>query len=242
MCDCTRRTFLTALSATSLAALAGCDLAPKPRIADLPDHGPDEAPYAIPSIDPATIKIPDTPKIPLPSDVGLVVPRTAWTLAGPDLAHMRPMDGVKLITFHHSGDGKPFLADDPHDVARHLEGVRLFHRQRGMVDIAYHFAIDHAGRAWQLRHLKYEGQHVRISASGVHWNLHNIGIVILGDFSKQPVSPGQKERIVAFGTFLLKHYELPHTAIKTHQELVDTDCPGKALQPYMLQIRQQHLL
>ena len=36
-----------------------------------------------------------------------IVPRSAWAKAGPDLKRVDPMDGVKLITFHHSGAPKP---------------------------------------------------------------------------------------------------------------------------------------
>ncbi len=139
-----------------------------------------------------------TPKIlPLPPPTppqktayGDILPRRAWTSSPAAIPNWRPMNGVTRLTVHHSGDGKPFLATSTTDTIRHLQLVRQAHLQRGMVDIAYHFAVDRAGRVWQLRSLVYEGQHVRPSKDRrIFWNEHNIGIVTLGDFNLQSPTP-----------------------------------------------------
>jgi len=113
------------------------------------------------------------------------------------------MNGVRLITFHHSGDPKPFAATDYVATAQHLEYVREYHRSRNFQDIGYHFAIDRAGRVWQLRSLAYQGQHVRYN------NEHNIGIVVLGNFDLQGMTQAQKDRIKIFGAVVRKQYGLP---------------------------------
>ena len=119
-------------------------------------------------------------------------PASAWTGSPAAIPNWRPMNGVSRLTVHHSGDGKPFLATSTADTIRHLQLVRQAHLRRGMVDIAYHFAVDRAGRVWQLRSLLYEGQHVRPSANRkIFWNEHNIGIVTLGDFNLQSPTPAQ---------------------------------------------------
>ena len=165
-----------------------------------------------------------------------IIPRSAWTRVGPNLATIDPMNGVRLITFHHSGDPKPFATTDYAETAQHLEYVREYHRSRSFQDIGYHFAIDRAGRVWQLRSLAYEGQHVRYN------NEHNIGIVVLGNFDIQPMTQAQKDRIKTFGALVRKQYGLPLSRVYTHQEIVSTVCPGHDMQPYMVQVRKQGLV
>jgi hypothetical protein len=165
-----------------------------------------------------------------------ILPRSAWAKAGPDMSRVDPMDGVRLITFHHSGDPKPFTTSDYAETAQHLEYVREYHRSRNFQDIGYHFAIDRAGRVWQLRSLKYQGQHVRYN------NEHNIGVVVLGNFDLQAPSTAQKEKIKIFGQLLRKQYGLPISRVYTHQEIVKTECPGDNMQPFMVSIRKQGLV
>ena len=159
-----------------------------------------------------------------------------WARGGPDLARVDPMDGVKLITFHHSGDPKPFWSNDFGETAQHLEYVREYHRSRNFQDIGYHFAIDRVGRVWQLRSLKYQGQHVRYN------NEHNLGVVVLGNFDMQPMTQQQKDKVRIFGSLLRKQYALPIARVYTHQEIVSTECPGHGMQPYMIAIRRQRLI
>jgi hypothetical protein len=93
-----------------------------------------------------------------------IYPRSAWTSVGPRMGQIEPMNGVKLMTFHHSGDqhgGRdvPFVADGFAETVQHLELVRQYHTQgRRWADIAYHFAIDRAGRVFQLRSLNFQGR------------------------------------------------------------------------------------
>ncbi len=146
------------------------------------------------------------------------------------------MNGVRLITFHHSGDPKPFTTSDYAQTAQHLEYVREYHRSRDFQDIGYHFAIDRAGRVWQLRSLAYQGQHVRYN------NEHNLGIVVLGNFDLQPMTAAQQEKIKTFGLLVRKQYGLGINRLYTHQEIVSTECPGDDMQPYMVKIRRQGLI
>ena len=155
-----RRTFLGALGLGAAAAcLAGCE-SPAP-LTTLPD------PIFLPrksTLAETNSYAPPSPTRPLappptrtaPSNFG-IIPRSAWTREGPNLATIDPMNGVKLITFHHSGDPKAFTTTDYAETAQHLEYVREYHRSRGFQDIGYHFAIDRAGRVWQFRSLDLPG-------------------------------------------------------------------------------------
>ena len=171
-----------------------------------------------------------------PANTYGILPRSMWARGGPDLSRVDPMNGVKLITFHHSGDPKPFWSADFGETAQHLEYVREYHRSRNFQDIGYHFAIDRAGRVWQLRSLKYEGQHVRYN------NEHNVGVVVLGNFDMQPMTQQQKDKVRIFGSLLRKQYSLPIARVYTHQEIVSTECPGHGMQPYMVAIRRERLI
>jgi hypothetical protein len=225
------------LGATA-AFLAGCE-SPSP-VGALPDPivTPrkttlvDTGSYAPPT--PAR-RLPPPPTTSAPNNFG-ILPRSSWTREGPNLATIDPMNGVKLITFHHSGDPKPFTTSDYTETAQHLEYVREYHRSRGFQDIGYHFAIDRAGRVWQLRSLAYEGQHVRYN------NEHNIGIVVLGNFDLQAMSQAQKDKVKSFGLLVRKQYGLSASRIYTHQEIVSTECPGDNMQPYMVQVRKQGVI
>jgi hypothetical protein len=247
MCDrcekVSRRRLLKISVAGAAAALAACQA--DPTVSDLPlpydDHLVAERPGPPVRIDPRTIHVPP-PVAPQRSDYGSILPRKAWTSASLTLANGRPMNGVERITIHHSGDGKPFLEDSVRETARHLQIVQRAHLQRGMIDIAYHFAVDRAGRLWQLRWLSYEGQHVRIGKTGVRWNEHNVGICVLGDFNLQSPTVQQRDRLFALVRLVKGKYAVKSANIKMHGELVQTDCPGKHLSPIIRDARQHHLL
>jgi hypothetical protein len=182
------------------------------------------------------------PVKPTPSDYGSIMPRAAWTTSPLQLRNPNRMDGVRKITIHHSGDGKPFTAQTPADVARHLQVVQQAHLQRGMIDIGYHFAVDLQGRIWQLRWLEYEGQHVRKSANGTPNNPHNVGVVALGDFNIQGVTATQRDRLFDLVRLLRTKYALAPSAVFMHGEIVDTDCPGKALKAAIADGRRRRLI
>ncbi|HVX83780.1 MAG TPA: peptidoglycan recognition family protein [Phycisphaerae bacterium] len=241
-----RRFFLGALGlAAAGALLTGCENAGAGDgevMSSLPNPIDRTAPRKLPV--PDSENAPPAPPRPLPPPVVAkeptgnygILPRSMWAKAGPDLSRVDPMDGVRLITFHHSGDPKPFLTSDFGETAQHLEYVREYHRSRNFQDIGYHFAIDRAGRVWQLRSLRYQGQHVRYN------NEHNVGVVVLGNFDLQAMTQAQKDKVKVFGSLLRKQYGLPIAKVYTHQEIVSTECPGNNMQPYMVAVRKQRLI
>jgi hypothetical protein len=199
------------------------------------------------TIDPNKVFVP-SPVPPQATEYGSIMPRSAWTTSPLTLRDGTPMDGINKITIHHSGDGKPFLGETTADVARHLQIVQQAHLERGMVDIAYHFGVDRMGRAWQLRWLQYEGQHVRAARNGQRNNEHNIGIVALGDFNLQRVTQQQRDRLIELVQLLAGKYGLiaagkpKANTVFMHGELVDTDCPGKELKPWIADARKRGLI
>jgi hypothetical protein len=224
------------------AVLGGCPGEPPPN--ELPnayeEHVPDESGVR-PGIDESKIVVPP-PQPPQVSDLGTIMPRSAWTTTALAVRNATPMNGVTKLTIHHSGDGKAFMPASAADVARHLQIVLQAHLRRGMIDIGYHFAVDPQGRVWQLRSYNYEGQHVRMSANGFHNNEHNLGVVALGDFNVQAVSAAQRDRLLELARQIRAKFRLKPAAVFMHGEIVQTDCPGKNLRPLIVDARRRNLV
>ena len=238
-----RRMFLAAVGTGACVALSSCVTDGGSAIMEeLPEP---EVGGQIPSAFLRPVPPPPMTKAP-PPDAHGVLPRGAWAQEGPISSRIVPMGRITRITFHHSGDSTPFYATSYTDTARHLEMIRRYHTDpkslggRAWGDIAYHFAIDRTGQVWQLRSLKYQGSHV------LGQNEANIGIVVLGNFELQQPTQAQKDKIIHFGSLLRSKrlYDVPTNRIYTHRELNPghTVCPGRALQPYMVSIRQQQLI
>lgn len=162
----------------------------------------------------------------------IIIPRNEWTDLPPDRSRINLMNGIGLMTIHHSGFTKPWDDDrwqTTHDMVQYIRG---FHSgtttgQRGWADIAYHFVIDRAGRVWQGRPLVYQGAHVK------GHNEHNLGICLLGNFDMQRPSAAQCASLDTFVQFIRNVYQVPTDRIFTHGELGTTSCPGKQLQAFV---------
>jgi len=235
----TRRRFLGLAAGTALAggfsvAKATVEIPVPPDKGFMAGHGSTGAQYA------------PTPKqVVVPATINGVIPRVAWTKTGPAKA-THPMDGVSLLTFHHDGDPGGYYATSYWETAAYLERIREYHVQHAFEDIGYHYAIDRAGRVWELRSVAYRGEHVRNGYDANHvlhkWNDHNVGVVVLGNFMLQAPTEAQKAKICSFGQVLRKRYRLEIAQVKVHQELVTTECPGVQMRPYMDLVRKQALI
>jgi hypothetical protein len=213
---------------------------PKTSSMTVPATGTDEG-YA----PPASFTVAhDAPVTRAPMSNG-VIPRAAWTKAGP-AKPMVPMNGVELVTFHHDGDPGGFYKDGYTETALYLERIRAYHVKEKFEDIGYHYAIDRAGRVWQLRPVQYRGEHVRNGYDTRHqlhrWNDHNVGVVVLGNFMLQEPTAAQKAKICVLGAKLRRQYDLSIAQVKVHQELVTTECPGIHMRPYMDEVRKQEMI
>jgi hypothetical protein len=229
----TRRHFLHAslalAGAAAAASLLGCGnekVEVKPSVASLPRPRP-------PIPDLGVEIFPDPSGRPLASAADapvIVLPRSAWTTAKPDLSDMDVMGDIDRITVHHTGMKTDYKSTSYRAAVEDIEAIRDFHttdKDRKWADIAYHYVVDPAGRVWQGRPLVYQGAHTKLS------NEHNLGIVVMGDFENQFPAAVQLTTLASFMTFLRKLYRVPVAHIYTHGELKSTECPGKHLQSYM---------
>ncbi len=159
-----------------------------------------------------------------------VLPRTAWTHAGPNPSLADPMGPVWRITVHHDALNAEGIRNE-RDAAMRLENERRQHVQKGWADLGYHFVIDPGGRVWQGRPLSLQGAHVRDNNPG------NVGIMLMGNFNEHRPTPAQIDSLDAFVAAQARFFRVPLARILTHQEINPTQCPGTNLQRYMRQTR-----
>ncbi len=156
------------------------------------------------------------------------MPRHAWALGTPNADAMIPLGDCTAITVHHSGFPEGFTSTAMADVAANLRAIMEFHTSappngRGWADIGYHFAIDPAGRVWELRSITFQGAHVK------NHNAGNVGIVCLGNFDVHPVPQYQLAALRQLVTMIGQRCEV--LRIFGHRDLADnaTSCPGEDL-------------
>ncbi len=213
-----------ALAGNSL--LAGCQAAPAGNSAALP--GPQ---WPTEHVLPPVSHVPGGPAhapAPPAGPVKHVIPRAAWAKAGPKMSVSKPMRGVQRITIHHDATNSSGLRGQA-AVARRLESIRRYHRSRGSewVDIGYHYIIDPEGRVWEGRPLAIEGAHVKQT------NDHNLGVMLMGNFSQQRPTASQIATLNGFVRDQMLRYRVSTNRLFTHQELKSSECPGTNLQSYM---------
>jgi hypothetical protein len=233
-----RRELLNAgLLLTGATLLTGCQSAPRSSsgggVVNLPPGvWPDPK-----NVADATIKPPPAPPVTggLPEGV---IPRSRWTSAKPNFRVSKPMNGITRITVHHSAINSTSLTSE-RAVIDHLERIRRNHVARTdertgahWVDIGYHFIIDPAGRIWEGRPTSIEGAHVSRA------NDHNLGVVLLGNFSEHRPTSAALDSLDRFVASQMRFYRVPPQRVYTHRELRTTECPGRWLQAYMNSTRQ----
>jgi hypothetical protein len=167
-----------------------------------------------------------------------LIPRQAWTDYQPRVAEMAPMREILAVTVHHSGFPEGFCLIEKSAAAENLRHILAFHTAppptgRGWADVGYHFAIDPAGRIWELRSLNFQGAHVK------NHNAGNIGVVCLGNFDIHPLPDAQLSALRQ----VLRGIEERFGKVRMagHREIADeaTSCPGRHLMHMLWSIRHQ---
>lgn len=157
-----------------------------------------------------------------------LIPRSEWAAdVKPRRHRMRLTRAFELLTLHHSGVSVKDMGDHRNSVMSHLDNTLAGHLQLNYGDLGYHFAIDHVGRVWEGRSLRYEGAHVS------HHNVRNIGIVLLGNFEKDNPTAVQLRSMKALSLRLAEHYGIVRQHIVGHRDLAASACPGRLLYPYV---------
>jgi hypothetical protein len=66
--------------------------------------------------------------------------------------------------------------------------------------------------------------------------------VVLGNFNVQEPTAAQKSRILTMGKLARTKYGLRIADVFTHQEIGHSDCPGKRMQGYMVDVRKRGVI
>jgi len=128
------------------------------------------------------------------------------------------MTNPDKLTVHHSGQDSTIV-----------ELLSFFKTKDTSDFIPYHAIIDKEGNIYWGVNFHEAGEHVRDNNTG------NIGICLLGDYSKKRPPIGQVSTLYDLLEFIILRYGItnikPHNAYNTPEH--KTICPGKWLSDYI---------
>ena len=163
-----------------------------------------------------------------------VIARASWGAmpSRPDLM-TRNKGGWKKITVHHSAEAEPTPLDGTQSSSalalRTIQRSHLSSKMPPWGDIGYHFVIDPFGRVFQGRDLTWQGAH----AKGDN-NIQNLGICLLGNFDEEKPTKEALDSLRKLLDNLRRTYNIPRNEVHGHRDFKSTDCPGKFLEPWVV--------
>ncbi|MBI5246904.1 MAG: N-acetylmuramoyl-L-alanine amidase [Elusimicrobia bacterium] len=155
--------------------------------------------------------------------------RTEWRA---ESAKRIPLDEAKnRIVVHHTanivtGAVKAIATNKASwkaAVAHVHQAQDLHKRVRGWSDVGYHYMIDWKGRIFQGRPVDRLGAHTEGNNRG------SIGVVLLGDFSRQRPPLEQVASLKTLLRWLTAVHGISPENIQGHHQYKSTLCPGKSL-------------
>ena len=160
-----------------------------------------------------------------------IVRREAWGAESLKDNH-DPMARVRRITLHHTAEvaGMGTLRDAPLG-----KGIQDFHRnKRGWADIGYHWVIGLDGNVYEGRALDVQGAH-----AGGGNNVENLGISVIGDFTKALPGSKQLRTTERFLAAKLAYYGVPIEELHGHRDFKATECPGSTLYAWLQRFKTE---
>ncbi|MBF0196426.1 MAG: N-acetylmuramoyl-L-alanine amidase [Planctomycetes bacterium] len=149
-----------------------------------------------------------------------IVPRSQWG-AKPTASNSGPMGGIYRITIHHTSEHKGMDGKSDLEVVR---GIARYHRDElGWADIGYHYLIGRDGRIYEGRPDNIRGAHVK------GHNQNNLGISMIGNFTKRHPTARQTEALQALVYYQMDQHNLSRQRIYCHRDFANTECPGDNL-------------
>ena|SRR3989344_1079082 len=174
------------------------------------------------------------------ADAPTIVSRKDWGAQAPNevLMHAQIPRGIVV---HHSGEEQ----NAKYSLEEKLRFLQEFSMAPGVItetkqskpawgDVPYHFYIDATGRTGEGREIKFSGDTNTDYDTDGH-----IQIVVEGNFDKEQL---KEEQITAFDSlvrWLAEAYHIAPGNITTHNDHVDTDCPGVYLKSHIDELRKE---
>ena len=125
--------------------------------------------------------------------------------------------------------------------------IHRMHKKRGWDGLGYHFVIGNGsltgdgavevGYRWTHQQ---KGAHARARPGDDNrWNLHGIGICLVGDFTKTAPSARQLDVLVRLVRALRAEYDVSFNNVVPHRLVRSTECPGPKFpwQEFLARIR-----
>lgn len=132
---------------------------------------------------------------------------------------------IKKITIHHGGEE---FAEDKDPIQYLLNLQKWSRKEKGWVDIPYHFMLDLKGTIYEARPLAYPGDtNTTYDPTG-----HAL-ICVMGNYEVQTLSQAQLQSLVELTAYLANKYNVGISDIAGHKDYAETLCPGKDLYRYL---------
>jgi hypothetical protein len=161
-----------------------------------------------------------SPEAPVPPAIPVVITRAEW--GSMEITEGYVPHTPDRITIHH--DGSEFYGG----AVGRMRSLQTGSRNRGWVDIPYHFLIDQEGNIYEGRPLQYVGD----TATEYDPTGHAL-ITVMGNYMIQEINEAQLAAIVDLAAWLSYEYSIPPELIKGHRDYAATSCPGTNLYRYL---------
>lgn len=155
-----------------------------------------------------------------------IVPASEWG-STPDPIPASRKHTPKFITIHHAG----VLWTNKTTPPQMIKNMQSWgKKEKGWLDVPYHFLIGPDGTIYEGRSLEYEPD------TNTDYELQgHIGVELMGNFQEQRMSRGQLNSLVQLTAWLAQKYDISAGRISGHKDVApgQTSCPGKDLARYI---------
>lgn len=150
-----------------------------------------------------------------------IVPRAQWGWVASD--DTLPRHTISRITIHHGG----VAYDDGRNTAEYLRALQTWSRkEKGWIDIPYHYVIDLDGRIYEARPIRFPGD----TNTSYDPTSHAL-IEVLGNYDNRELSDTQFEALAALSAYLATRHSVALSDIRGHRDYApgETSCPGTSI-------------
>jgi hypothetical protein len=166
----------------------------------------------------------NSPASAAPTTSGVILPRAAWG-ARPPRPGGKPQT-ITRMTIHHSAVALP---DNRGIVARLQQHQRYHQKDKGWIDIAYHYAVDRNGNIFALRDTAIAGD----TATDYDTEGHFL-VLCEGDFDQETVSAAQLNGAALIFAWAAEQFGITTNTLASHKEVTPvTSCPGTTLESHL---------
>ena len=165
-----------------------------------------------------------------------ILKREEWG-AKPPVAEMKRHE-LSRITIHHTAT----LQKPDRLLKDKLKALQEFSQKEGKLgngkpkpawpDVPYHFYIDCKGGVAEGRDVNYVGDtNTEYDPTG------HVLVVLEGNFEEEKVTAAQWDALRRLAAELASRYRVAPAAVQGHLDYAKTQCPGKALQDRLVELR-----